>query len=306
MSSKKQNRSNRSQLSSTSSEESSPAAKRLTSTESDATRLSVPSRSATMPTPTEILQEEETSLEERSRSEIWKILVEIQAKVAKILDENQELKKDIDSLKTSIQFNDEQVAKIQKENEQLIKTNNDLQAEVYDLGKRVETLEFDHDSLEQYTRKFNVEVHGIPECEGENLSDIIIKVGQKASVDIAHQDIDIVHRLYRKPPTIKPIIVRFTSYRKKREFYQARFNLKDINISEIIESAQYDDDKARIYINENLTQRRQELLAKARKLKRLKKLYRSWTVDGKIFVRKSEDSRPVRIDGIWDLEELAT
>ena len=59
----------------------------------------------------------------------------------------------------------------------------------------MEMLEFDHDLLEQYTRKFNVEVHGIPECEDENLSDIIIncKVDQRASVDIARQDINIIH-----------------------------------------------------------------------------------------------------------------
>ena len=94
------------------------------------------------------------------------------------------------------------------------------------MERQVENLEFDHDTLEQYTRKFNVEVHGIPECEGENLREIITKVGQKISVDISDDDIDIVHRLYRKPPAKKPIIVRFTSYKKKREFYKGRFNLK--------------------------------------------------------------------------------
>ena len=37
---------------------------------------------------------------------------------------------------------------------------------IYDLERQVENLEFDHDTLEQYTRKFNIEVHGIPECKG--------------------------------------------------------------------------------------------------------------------------------------------
>ena len=155
------------------------------------------------------------------------ILINIQANVAKILNENQELRKDIESLKESIQFSDEQVAIVKKENEEL---NNALENKVYDLGQRMRNLEFDHDAPEQYTRKFNVEMHGIPECEGENLADIIIKIGQKISVDITSQDMDIVHRLRKKTPTTKPIIVRFTSYRKKREFYQARFNLKTTKI----------------------------------------------------------------------------
>ena len=296
----------RSQLSSTSSEENSPATKKLTATKSDATRFGVPSRSANMPTTAGNLQApEEASQEEPSRGEIWKILINIQANVAKILNENQELRKDIESLKESIQFSDEQVAIVKKENEELVQKNNVLESKVYDLEQRVRNLEFDHDTLEQYTRKFNVEVHGIPECEGENLADIIIKIGQKISVDITSQDIDIVHRLRKKTLTAKPIIMRFTSYRKKREFYQARFNLKTTKISEIIESVQHEVE-AKIYINENLTQRRQELLAKARKMRKAKKLVRVWTADGKLFVRKTEESRPVRISEDWDLENLAT
>ena len=157
-----------------------------------------------MPTQSEDLQApEEASQEEPSRSAIWKILINIQANVAKILNENQELRKDIENLKESIQFSDEQVAIVKKVNEELVQKNNALEKEVYDLGQRVQNLEFDHDALEQYTRKFNIEVHGIPECEGENLADIIIKIGQKISVNIITQDIDIVHRLRKKTPTTK-------------------------------------------------------------------------------------------------------
>ena len=87
---RKNRRRHRSQLSSTSSEENSPATKKLTSTKSDARRFGVPSRSANMPTTAGNLQAlEEASHEEPSRSEIWKILINIQAIVAKILNENQ-------------------------------------------------------------------------------------------------------------------------------------------------------------------------------------------------------------------------
>ena len=151
MTSKKDNRRRkRSQLSSSSSEENSPAAKKLISTKSDSTRFGVPSRLANMPTTSEDLQApEEPSQEEPSRGEIWKILINIQANVAKILNENQELRKDIESLKESIQFSDEQVAIVKKVNEEVVQKNNTLEKEVYDLGQRVQNLEFDHDALEQ-------------------------------------------------------------------------------------------------------------------------------------------------------------
>ena len=85
----------RSQLSSMSSGENSPATKKLTSTKSDTTRFSAPSILAAMPTTSGNLEApEETSQEEPSGGEIWKILVNIQANVAKILNKNQELRKD--------------------------------------------------------------------------------------------------------------------------------------------------------------------------------------------------------------------
>ena len=152
----------------------------------------------------------------------------------------------------------------------------------YDVEQRVENLEFDHDTLYQCTRKFNVEVHGIPECEGENLTEIITKVGQNISVYMSDNDIDVVHSpgLYRKPPAKKPVIVRFTSYKEKRYFYKGKFNLKDTNLSGILGST-LSDSQTRIFINENLTHRRQELLAMVRNMKRAQKLNRVWTVDGK-------------------------
>ena len=47
-------------------------------------------------------------------------------------EENQELRKDIESLKESIQFSDEQVAIVKKENEELVQKNSSLENEVYE------------------------------------------------------------------------------------------------------------------------------------------------------------------------------
>ena len=106
----------RSQLSSTSSEGNSPVAKRLNSTERNGSRFSAQTQSTPM---AEVAGAEDISHDKPSISEIWKILKTIQIDVAKILNENQEIRKDIDGLKASLQFNDEQVAEIKKGNEGL-------------------------------------------------------------------------------------------------------------------------------------------------------------------------------------------
>ena len=113
-----------------------------------------------------------------------------------------------------------EVDALKTQNGKLVQSNCALQSELNELGRRAQALEYEHDALEQYTRKFNVEIHGVPEYEGENLQDIVMKIGLKMSVDVTTQDIDIVHRLFRKSQAIQPIIVRFTSYKKRREFYR--------------------------------------------------------------------------------------
>ena len=296
MSNKKRNRRrNRSEVSSASScEERSPAAKRPASTESNAMSSNTPAIMAAV--------EEEPSI-----SQIWQVLIKIQADVTKILSDNQELRKDVESLKTSMQCHATEVDALKTQNRKLVQSNCALQSEPNELGRRLQALEYEHDALEQYTRKFNVEIHGVLEYEGENLQDIVMKIGLKMSLDVTTQDIDIVHRyrLFRKSQAIKSIRVRFTSYKKRREFYKGRFHLKETNITEITGIAQgYAD--GRIFVNKNLTQYRQEVLAKERKMKKANKIFRVWTVDGKIFVQKTEDSRPVRISEIWELDEPAT
>jgi len=64
-------------------------------------------------------------------------------------------------------------------------------------------LELNQDSLEQCTRKYNVEVHGFPEKRDENLKVVIISIASQLDVDICSQDIDGVHCLQKKPPAIK-------------------------------------------------------------------------------------------------------
>ena len=59
-----------------------------------------------------------------------------------------------------------------------------------------------------------------------------------------------------------------------------------------------------IFINENLTARRKELLAKARKLKKEKSYHRVWTMDGKIFLRIAEGTKTIQIREEDDLDKF--
>lgn len=172
--------------------------------------------------------------EEPSISQIWQVLIKIHADVMKILSDNQELRKDVESLKTSMQCHATEVHALKTQNGKLVQSNCALQSELNELGRRVQALEYEHNALEQYTRKFNAEIHSVLEHEGENLQDIVMKIGLKMSVDVTTQDIDIVHRLFRKLQAIKPIIVRFTLYKKRREFYKGRILRRSLELHKVM------------------------------------------------------------------------
>ena len=48
-----------------------------------------------------------------------------------------------------------------------------------------------HADLEQYTRKYNLEIVGIPDVEDEDLEDVVIKLARSIGADVESEDIDI-------------------------------------------------------------------------------------------------------------------
>ncbi|KAK3730305.1 hypothetical protein QZH41_004516 [Actinostola sp. cb2023] len=162
---------------------------------------------------------------------------------------------------------------------------------------KIEWLETKIDDLEAQSRKYNIEIHGIPQTEDEDLEETTIKVAESVGVVLDEDDIDIVHRLYSKAQ-IKPILVKFKSHKTKNELYQARRKLRDVKASETFNGA------VAVYINENLTAFRRRLYGEVRKRAYQNKWYRTWTLDGKIFVCKEKGERSIRINHHGDLESI--
>lgn len=160
----------------------------------------------------------------RTPEEMWSILVDIQENVSKILTENQAVRREVEELKSPLESSNMQIANLK----QLIEGSSatfwahkkhlkDHREYVERLEDKLYDLELQQDSLEQYTRKYNIEIHGVPESKDENLHELITSVESKLDGNIQRRDFDIIHRLHRKPPGIKPIIVRFTTHGKKQE-----------------------------------------------------------------------------------------
>ena len=120
-------------------------------------------------TPAAMVTDESVN-ETLSLADVWKVLKEIKMNMEKlVLDvgftkgEVDVLVKENKVLKSKVKYLEEQVKASKKELE--------------DMEQRLDEVEAKHDDLEQYTQKFNLVIHGIPEREEEDNIENVIKLG---------------------------------------------------------------------------------------------------------------------------------
>ena len=218
---------------------------------------------------------------------IWSALNKIQRNTDELLKENRALRNLYNELQKSLEFHVSEVESLETKNEALKTEVNSLKRavrtaedEIDGLYQKIDDLISDlgtainqFDDLEQYTRKHNLEIHGISESPEENVAEKVIKLAKVVNVHITDNDIDICHRMSsRRPDAPKPIIVRFRSYRAKSELYKARKHLKSVSLKNFFNNTDA------VYINENLTNYRCDLFAKARKFKKDHNWQNAWTL----------------------------
>ncbi|CAH3017756.1 unnamed protein product, partial [Porites evermanni] len=135
-------------------------------------------------------------------------------------------------------------------------------------------------------------MHGIPENIYTSTEEVVLKVAEAVNVPVAAEDIEISHKL-RQRNGMKPIIVKFCSHKVKSRLYKERTKLKSVKISDLSPSyASAATKQNRIFINENLTPYRADLVRQANDMKADGLLSSVWTLDGKVFVKTSPSGNP--------------
>ena len=90
------------------------------------------------------------------------------------------------------------------------------------MDERLNDIEARHDDLKQYTRKFNLVIHGIREHEEEDNVASVVTLGKLLQVNLTPGDIDIVHRINTKSKDkSRSIITRFSNYNARSKLQKA-------------------------------------------------------------------------------------
>ena len=184
--------------------------------------------------------------EEPSLLEIKEILIAIKCSISSIFEENKALRKDIEELKSNINFNHKEpkdlkdsLQKSKDENEELknslASTNSQLKAAQHNLLSQAEDyaqMWDDLDNLKQYTRKNSLEIQGLTEDAYSSTEMAVIKVAEALNITVEPEDIEVSHKLKNG----KGIIVKFHSHKVKSKLYKERTNLIDVKISYVFHS----------------------------------------------------------------------
>ena len=196
------------------------------------------------------------------------------------------LKEKVEILETKQEITDQNLAKLRSE----------LQAEIF--GMKVK-----NELSEQYNRRENLIINGIPlpsENEPrEDVYDLTMKVAAKLNVPLTRADFVTAHRLPPRKGEAPPppsIIAKLVSRDKKNEIIKnskkLHINGRDIQLNSTLP----------IFCDEHLTKYTQDILLRAKQLKKANYLEMVWVRDGVVRVKEYKDGPSHIINHISQLE----
>ena len=167
-----------------------------------------------------------------------------------------------------------------------------LERRVAELEKCQKGHEIVFDDHEQYSRRENVRIWlDVPEKNGENTDQLVLDVAKKMDVNLSLDDVSCTHRVGRVPGDNKKpraIICQFTNLRVKSRFMKARPALK----------------RTKIFISDDLMQRRSHIFFMARQKKKVNLCDSCWTYDGKIYICLTENGKQIIIRDTDQLDDF--
>ncbi|XP_072144399.1 uncharacterized protein [Dermacentor andersoni] len=197
----------------------------------------------------------------------------------------EEFKRDIERYR-------EELAEMKAEAAECRAANEELRVELKQARKEII-------GLKQYSRSMNLEIQGLPVAANEDLGKAVAEIAKCLGTSVADGDIDVVHRVPSKDKKKPNVVLKFVS-RTAREKLLSAARKKTLKADRL-----GFDTSDLVYINEHLCVENKMLLGKARKLKKEKNWKYVWVSQGKILMRKSENSSILHVTCEDDLAKVA-
>ena len=191
----------------------------------------------------------------------------------------------------------EQIASLKAENDALKAHVSRLENQIKNNMIEYQT---DINKLEQYGRRSNIEIAGIPdEVPLKALEGKVIEILKEIDVKVEERDIEACHRLPKGRDAKGPArtIVRFVNRKNCDEIFRKKRNLKNVDKQKL-------NLRSNIYINHSLCRDYRRIWYNARKLFSDQKIAKFWVSNGTVKIALSENAPPISILHKSKLEEL--
>ena len=173
-----------------------------------------------------------------------------------------------------------------------------LQSKVKQLEDKLLRMKIAKNNHEQYTRRNNIEIQGIPATVADDhLENKVIDIFRCFKINSDSSDIEDWHRLGNSTP--KNAIVGFVSRKFCKKALQAKFDLRKMTSAEL-----HFDTSPVLHFSENLTPYNQHFAWKCRELTRANLIHITWSSKGLIKIRSSMNEKPIPIEHENDIFNL--
>lgn len=168
--------------------------------------------------------------------------------------------------------------------------------QIMELDKELKNMVKDIDDVKQYLRRDCIEVVGTKARDAEECTKITIALAKDMGIVLEPSDISTAHPLPTPRGKDDKFIVKFTRRETKDKVYSNRKKIagkKPSNL-ETVKSIVKTDMK--LFISESLTPSRKKLFGAANAARKLLKWKYIWTNNGRIYLKKNEESSTTTID----------
>ncbi|KAH8025778.1 hypothetical protein HPB51_011456 [Rhipicephalus microplus] len=210
------------------------------------------------------------------------------------LDVLMPLKETVVKIEESVQFMSDQMTDVMKRAEENERSIKELRTRIENLemqDKKLESLNRQLDDLEWRNRRYNLEFHGIPQTQQEDLVGKINALAiQNELLELSRDDVAAIHRFPSKQDKIPAIICRFNELNVREAWWDNRLKISKMN--------------KEVRVLENLTKRSKTLLKEVKDWAKVNDYKFVWHRNYKILVKKAERHPTKPISDFRDAAKL--
>lgn len=245
------------------------------------------------------------------KTELNEMLIEMKLSMKNLLSEElKDIKQEMIEMKSSISFISKQYDDIIVEHRTNTKCLSELRENNTKMENDIHSLNIRINELEQRSRACNLELQCVPENTNENLITVIKQLGRVVGLEMPQEKIlncTRVAKANRSSPRPRSIVVQFNSPLTKDTLLASVIKFNKNNQTDKLNTAHLGlgGEKKPIFVMEHLSPSNKALHAAARLKAKEKKYKYVWVRNGRILMRKDDNSDPIIVRSMGHLSNLS-